>query len=704
MSKVDEIKQFRSEIEKFNGVEKAKHIISLCEKGNLPPEFQIEILNQAAGIAEKLEISQEKMRIYFNLSKVILTHEQDLPKSKEFLNKALTECRSLADEEFEIKILNRLGLNAFDSGDFYSSLDILKEALSKAENSGDLSMIAHIHNHISIGYWRISELEKALKHCFKALKISDDIGEIHASANANLNLGNIFGLTRDLKNALEHYKKAFTQYEELDLKERMAMTNNGISMIYNMKGEFEKALEITRQSLEIGKSINNKQLICICTNNIGANYRQMRNMEKALKYFTAAIKLAEEGNLSHMAASFSQNVSNIYGMQNDFENGLKYLDIALKYVLEMNNEEMLMHDYQLRSQFLKLKGEFEASLELHEKYTDLSNKLDNEKRTKHINELTKKYELEKKEKEAEIFRLKNVELAEANQKLKDAQSKIAHLAHLSGKAEVAVSVIHNIGNVLNSAVTSSVLISESLVDTNVDTLRRTVNLIGNLDISFKKFVSDDPRGEKLPELLNQITDSLEEEIEQHKTKMKTISKSLDHIKSIIDFHQLHSISSESADNIDINKLLNNIIGFIKPSFDHQKVDLSLDLPKERVMLSTKTHKLEEIIINLLQNALESFVEFEGAKQTVILSLATENNQIHISVKDNGKGIATDKLESVFQYGFTTKSKSHGLGLHSCALSAKDLGAMLSVNSEGKGCGADFNLIIPTKNFAGTQNN
>jgi len=694
MSKVDESKTIRDEIDKLEGVDKVKKIISLSEKGSLLPEFQIELLYEAADISEKSGYSEGKMQTYYKLSQLISSVEHDIPKSNEFLQKALSKSRHLQNVDFESNILNQLGVNASNSGDFSMALQYFNEALTLAEKTDDLNQIAHMHNHIAIGYWRISELEKAMDHCFKALRICEEINDLFLSGNINLNLGNIFGSMRDLKNSMEHYEKSLEIYLQLDMKEKIALTYNGISMIHNLKGEFDQSLEITRKSLEIGKSINDGQLICLCTNNIGSNYRQMGDIDKALKYFIEAIQLAEENKFGHMVASFSLNVAQIYMMQEDPDNAVKYLDLALKYSEEMNHEELLMNNHHLRSQILKHTNDFENSLDYFERYTELKEKLSNEQKTKHLNELTKKFELDKKEREAEIYRLKNVELVEANQKLSEAQGEIAHLAHISGKAEVAANVIHNIGNVMNSAVTSTVLIQEALAGSKVNTLRQVTDLISNQDSGFKHFVNEDPRGEKIPDFLSQITEEIEGEVKQNIIKADTISNSLEHIKAIIDFHQLHSISTGTIEKVELNELVVRVMNFMKPSFNNQGVEIGCNLPGKNVIVKTEKPKLEQILINLLQNALESFNDFATQKKEVKIKLTIEKESIELSVMDTGKGIESEKLDSIFKYGYTSKTKGHGLGLHSCANSAGEIGARIFVDSEGEGYGATFKLLLP----------
>jgi hypothetical protein len=53
------------------------------------------------------------------------------------------------------------------------------------------------------------------------------------------------------------------------------------------------------------------------------------------------------------------------------------------------------------------------------------------------------------------------------------------------------------------------------------------------------------------------------------------------------------------------------------------------------------------------------------------------------------------LVRIFNHGFTTKKNGHGFGLHSGALTAKEIGGTLTVSSEGTGKGSKFTLELPT---------
>ncbi len=69
-------------------------------------------------------------------------------------------------------------------------------------------------------------------------------------------------------------------------------------------------------------------------------------------------------------------------------------------------------------------------------------------------------------------------------------------------------------------------------------------------------------------------------------------------------------------------------------------------------------------------------------------------QTLIEMIDNGVGIPADNLTKIFSYGFTTKEDGHGIGLHSAALTAKEMGGALTAHSDGPGKGATFTLDLP----------
>jgi signal transduction histidine kinase len=106
------------------------------------------------------------------------------------------------------------------------------------------------------------------------------------------------------------------------------------------------------------------------------------------------------------------------------------------------------------------------------------------------------------------------------------------------------------------------------------------------------------------------------------------------------------------------------------------------------------HRVLQILVNLIRNAKHACEESDCAEKIVTVRVATSRLGVQVTVIDNGVGIAPENLTRIFNHGFTTKKEGHGFGLHSGAMTARELGGELSVESSGSGRGAVFTLDLP----------
>jgi C4-dicarboxylate-specific signal transduction histidine kinase len=107
------------------------------------------------------------------------------------------------------------------------------------------------------------------------------------------------------------------------------------------------------------------------------------------------------------------------------------------------------------------------------------------------------------------------------------------------------------------------------------------------------------------------------------------------------------------------------------------------------------HKVLQILVNLIRNAKYALDDGMPAEKKMTLRVgANGDGHIKISVSDNGIGIPAENLTRIFGHGFTTRKEGHGFGLHSGALTAREMGGSLTVQSEGHKRGATFTLELP----------
>ncbi len=169
------------------------------------------------------------------------------------------------------------------------------------------------------------------------------------------------------------------------------------------------------------------------------------------------------------------------------------------------------------------------------------------------------------------------------------------------------------------------------------------------------------------------------------------------IEDILDFSKIES-GKLNIDKIDFDT--RKELGFITYLFDAKcsKKDINLkvifdkNLPKA---INTDPHRVKQIVANLLSNA----IKFTQPHKNIFINFGYKDGCLKVSVKDEGKGIAKDKLEHIFEaFGQEDSSTTRefggtGLGLSISSELAKLLGGELKLKSE-LGVGSEFYFSIP----------
>lgn len=278
-------------------------------------------------------------------------------------------------------------------------------------------------------------------------------------------------------------------------------------------------------------------------------------------------------------------------------------------------------------------------------------------------------------------------MAEANQMLIDA-------AHLAGKAEIATSVLHNVGNVLTSISVQATTLQERVSSNHVPSLRKVVGLLDSQQSRLGDFFENDPRGQQLPVYLRSLSETLLSEQEALMQELQTLDTNVDHAKRIVAAQQNLARGYCFDEEIELSEILENALTVVRASFERHHVAVKLDVGSTTTLM-TDRHKLIQILVNLLTNAKDAILHLPASERHIDLCVSNcADDSIRIEVRDHGIGIARDHLTRIFSQGFTTKSSGHGFGLHYCGLAASSLGGSLTVFSDGPGKGATFSLQIP----------
>ncbi len=162
--------------------------------------------------------------------------------------------------------------------------------------------------------------------------------------------------------------------------------------------------------------------------------------------------------------------------------------------------------------------------------------------------------------------------------------------------------------------------------------------------------------------------------------------------------QLKSYARKGADafeEVDVKAALASAITMMEPQLRQMTVEITQTMPREPVMVMADRLRLEQVIINLLRNALDAMKAEDVRELDLIIA---EGDEVVLTVRDNGRGI--DDLDALFEPFYTTKKPGDGVGLGLAISSGivKDLGGRLTARNGERG-GAVFEVRLPRADAA-----
>lgn len=275
-----------------------------------------------------------------------------------------------------------------------------------------------------------------------------------------------------------------------------------------------------------------------------------------------------------------------------------------------------------------------------------------------------------------------------------AQQQLIEMSRLSGMAEIATGVLHNVGNVLNSVNVSATLVAASIRESKVDNLVPLVKMLLDHEDSLQDYIARDPKGSRILPYLTKVTALLQSERTSVLEELTSLTDHIDHIKTIVSTQQSYAKVSGLVENVSLEAMIEDAFRIINPGFERHDITVHMDLEPLPAIPADK-HKVLQILLNLLRNAKQAVKLHMGPEREIrVRLLRTDADHVAVEIQDSGVGLSAENLTRIFAHGYTTKEGGHGFGLHSGALAAKEMGGSLLAFSEGPGKGATFRLELP----------
>jgi C4-dicarboxylate-specific signal transduction histidine kinase len=146
-------------------------------------------------------------------------------------------------------------------------------------------------------------------------------------------------------------------------------------------------------------------------------------------------------------------------------------------------------------------------------------------------------------------------------------------------------------------------------------------------------------------------------------------------------------------NADLNDIVGETVTFLSALALGRSVELRTALDPEPLTIKGDRIQLQQVILNLIVNAIDAMSELPPAERLITIRTARDRERAEVSIADRGPGIPPDKLQDIFQPFFSTKARGMGMGLSIARTIVEAHGGRLFAENLARG-GALLRVELP----------
>ncbi len=269
--------------------------------------------------------------------------------------------------------------------------------------------------------------------------------------------------------------------------------------------------------------------------------------------------------------------------------------------------------------------------------------------------------------------------------------RLVEVSRRAGMAEVAESVLHGIGNALNSVQVSATLALDLARGSKIGGLAKLDALLQEHRADLPGFFSNDPRGQQIPAYLTSLTQALLSEQREAVAELQQLQHHVAHIERILSVQQRYARFKGVSERFALGDVLDDALHLVADALATGRISVErayADTP----MVTLERHKLLHIVVALLDHARSACERSSRTGQRITLRVAHDSDRGRITCVHTGAGFPPDHAAALFAQALDTSDRP--ADLHNAALLAKELGGTLTAHSDGPDTGSTLTLDLP----------
>jgi two-component system, NtrC family, sensor kinase len=566
-----------------------------------------------------------------------------------------------------------LGMLHYMRSEVEQAMHLQLEALAWFEAHDDRRGEAIVNLALAYIYWGFGDFKRGLDLAMKSLASFEAIPDEEGEAWALQTLGTFHYDWKDYRESQECFLKARDLFRRLEDREGEARALNGIGNALHALNDWEGALECEFASLAIHRSTGDRLGEAKTINDIGRIYQSLARLDEAARYHEESLALRRDAQYVPGETTTLLDLADLWLKQNRHDEAREAAERALKLSALILAKPKVCRAHHLLSNIYKRLGEFERALFHLEEFHKVEREVYHEDTDRQLKNLQSLYQVEVSRREAEIFRLTNVELRQKNEQLEQAlkdlnvaQAQLIQTGKMSALGSLVAGIVHEINTPMGA------------IKSSADLLNRGIEkVLGILD-------------PPSPPKSLQRSGALEGPLQILKNTNLNLAAAAGRLDAIIQgMKKFVRLDGAALQRTNLNEDLESTLTLMRHELkrgvkvveDYGAIPDVYCYPGE----------LNQVFMNLVKNAAQAVSE-EGC---IRIQTYARDGRVYIRISDDGNGIPPERMSRLFDPGFTSTGSSVRMstGLFASYNIVESHRGAIQVESE-LGRGTVFTLWIP----------
>lgn len=568
---------------------------------------------------------------------------------------------------------NQLGRIYKAIGDLDQAIKYYKGALESFDSLQKKPQIALVNNNIGVLYKQKGEYDTAIQYYLNSLKIRKELNDRKRSAYTLSNIGALHIEIGDYAKAIEFLNESGALLEEFNLQYELSKvyTNLGVAF-FKIKKETE-ALENYQKAIGINETIGFTNKNINIFNNIGSLYYQLGNLTEASSYYKKSLAEQEKNNFNENKAATYCSLGNVEYKREAYNQAIEYYQKSKSLAKSFGNTKILLESENNLSLSYYMIKEFDKAFKHSSTYSHLKDSIDTASKRAIIttsNFLEEQLEMDLLVKEKQIVK---------SQLEKEQLKKFALIGVFFLLIIILGAIIR--GNQQKRKADLATIERQKVEELLKNQEMKSINAMIEGQEGERQRIARDLH-DRLGSILSMVKVHFKS-VEDHIEELKTSNKS--------QYEKANQLLDDACD--EVRKISHNIASGVLTKFG---LVAALEDLKETLEESKKIkvefiahglydrldNEVEITIYRIIQELISNILKHAEA-ENITIQIMNRENDLHISVEDDGKGFDANKKED------------EGMGLKNVMTRVDSLDGELYIDSMIDK-GTSISISIPNK--------